>query len=372
MEDHLRIGFDGRLAGPLHAGIGRYSEELLKRVLFSKFPGHSVQWVVWVRPDHGMTWLEQRAAAENIQLRTTTISHYGLMEQTLWLRELYSTQLDLLHVPHFNVPLGYARPFVVTIHDLLWHSQRDSRATTLSPWMHMLKYAAYRVVSESAIQRARAILVPSQQVQKEIAQYTGRRNKVFVTYEGIPEVYRLAGLAKAKKEPFIVYTGSLYPHKNIEVVLRALQGMKDTRLKLVSTRSVFTEKTRERARALGVEDQLEFLGFVPDEELIRLYGRARALVQPSKSEGFGLTGLEAMAVGCPVIASSLPIFKEIYGEHAQYFDPDSPNELALALGREVSAQALKEARSHALGYSWDKLAEETIQVYEMLLAHSGS
>lgn len=319
-----------------------------------------------------MSWLEERAATGNIELRQVTIPHYGLAEQSLWLWELWGASLDLLHVPHFNVPIGYFGPFVVTIHDLLWHTQRDARATTLSPRMYQLKHMAYTLVSESAIRRAKAVLVPSRQVQKEVARLTGRRSQVFVTYEGIPEVYRSASRPTAKREPFVVYTGSLYPHKNIEVVLQALRKMKHLRLKLAGTRSVFMDQVKERARALSVEKQVDFLGFVPDDELIKLYRRARALVQPSKSEGFGLTGLEAMAAGCPVVASSLPIFKEVYGRHAVYFDPDSPEELADALHKQPPASSdLQAAREHALSFSWDRMAQETAHVYEMVLAHLG-
>jgi glycosyltransferase involved in cell wall biosynthesis len=296
------------------------------------------------------------------------VPHYGLLEQTSWVWELSMAGLDLLHVPHFNVPLSYRGRFVVTIHDLLWHAQRDPGATTLSPLWHRLKYRGYRLVSESAIKRAAAVLVPSRVVQQEIERITGRKDQVAVTYEGIPDAYRGVDSVSAPREKFIVYTGSLYPHKNLEVVLRSLIDSPDLRLMVASTRSVFTDRMKRRARALGVERQVEWLGFVPDEELIGLYRRARALVQPSKSEGFGLTGLEAMADGCPVVASDIPIFREIYGGHAVFFNPDDPQALAGRLAAPVpDKDQLAAAKKHAESFSWQRMAEETLAVYNSVL-----
>ncbi len=370
MKNHLRIGIDARLAGPAHAGIGRYEEELLRHLLaVDSVQGRAIGWVVWVSPKHDLSWLAELATSGRVELRQTTIPHYGLLEQTLWVKELIAARLDLLHVPHFNVPLAYSGRLVVTIHDLLWHDQRDSRATTLAPIWHRLKYWGYRLVSESAIKRAGAILVPSRVVADELARLTGRVDQVFVTPEGIPDLYRESPTGVVKRESFVIYTGSLYPHKNLEVLLQSLTRLPDLNLKVASTRSVFTDRLKQRARALGVEKQVEWLGYVPDEALIDLYHRARALIQPSKSEGFGLTGLEAMAAGCPVLASDIPIFREVYGEHAHFFNPDDSAELARNLRQPFpTADKLSTARDYARSFSWQRLAAQTLDVYNTVLA----
>lgn len=377
----IRIGFDARLAGSRHAGIGRYAEQLLRYFLenIRTFQKKSITWVVFIPKDHDLTWLENTAKKNtHIEIVTVAIRHYSLLEQMWWPWILWKSELDLLHVPHFNVPVFYPRAFTVTIHDLLWHQQRDPRATTLVPWMHRLKYGAYRLVSTVAIWRAGYVFVPSKVVQKEVTRYTRRLANVVVTYEGVGEPYRSATLtekrSRPKKEraPYCVYTGSLYPHKNVAVVLRALRLLPEMKLLIASARSVFTDRFLDQAARAGVSNQVEWLGYVPDKELIPLYQDAVAVIQPSLSEGFGLTGLEALATGTPVIAADRPIFHEIYGEHAQYFFPLDGYELHQLL-KSVHADppTLSQRRAfrrHALAYEWSKTGRETWEKIAKLLS----
>lgn len=372
----LRIGFDARLAGPKHAGIGRYSEQLLQRLLtqLTLADGdQAVQWVVFVHPDHGMIGLDELAAADHVEVRETTIRHYSWQEQSHWLRELNSAALDWLHVPHFNVPLLYRQPFSVTIHDLLWHKHRDPHATTLTPAVHAVKRVGYELVSESAIKRAKVVFVPSQFVKADVYRQTGRDLDVHVTPEGVGDPYRSVPLVQSgeekrsrrKKEraPYFVYTGSLYPHKNVEVVLRALRLLPAFRLKVASARNVFTDRVMETARRFGVQHQIDWLGFVPDEELIRQYQGAVALVQPSLAEGFGLTGLEALAVGCPAVLSDIKVFREIFSESGWYFPRLDGKQLAetlLHLEKSPPKPALRRQwQQFARSYDWDHMAQQT-------------
>lgn len=365
MPQPLRFGFDARLAGSRHAGIGRYSEELLERLLKeTTVDGLLVRWVVWVFPDHDLPWLTQLSNEGRVEVRETRCRHYTLKEQTLWLRELYDAHLDLLYVPHFNVPVLYRRPFVMTLHDLLWHTQSDSRATTLSPWMYRLKRHAYRFVSESSIKRARMVVVPTKVVADQVAELTKRTEGVVVIPEGVAGPYvRIQGVGKPDyKRPFCVYTGSLYPHKNFAVVLEALRLDPAMRVVVASSRNIFQKEARELAKKLGVSSQVEWKGFVADKELAAFYQKSIALIQPSRAEGFGLTGLEALATGSSVIASDIPVFHEVYGESARYFSPDSAQELVETWKCLQERPPQNEQRvswqKRARGYLWDTVAEK--------------
>jgi len=303
------------------------------------------------------------------------IRHYTLEEQIKVPLAFQAAKLDLLHVPHFNVPLGYRRPFIVTIHDLLWHSRRDPRATTLPAWQYRLKYGAYRFVSQSAMQRAKAILVPTQFVKQEVAVYVDRPDKIVVTSEGMsqtfldfPSVGSQKRSHKTKERaPYVVYTGSLYPHKNVTVILKALRQVPDLQLKVVTARSIFLDDFWQQARQEGVEKQVEVLSALSDEEVQQLYQTALALVQPSFSEGFGLTGLEAMATGCPVIASDIPVLREVYGDHATFFNPYQAEQLVNVFHQLLSQPPLKAdlqaAQKFAQQYRWNKVAAKTWAVY---------
>ena len=149
----MRIGIDARLAGSAHGGIGRYIEELLRFLTLSE----EHRWVVFLHHKGQLPWLE---SCKDVEIVYAPIRHYTLQEQLAMPRIFSDAKLDLLHVPHFNIPLMYQGRFVVTIHDLLWHERRDRNATTLSPFMHILKYHVYKFVAETAIRRAEKVLVP--------------------------------------------------------------------------------------------------------------------------------------------------------------------------------------------------------------------
>lgn len=376
-----RVGFDARLAGSQHAGIGRYSEQLLKYLL--ELPqSRRWQWLVYVRQAKQLAWLNKYS---NVEVRVVNIAHYSWQEQLQWWWVLRQDQLDLLHVPHFNVPILYRRPLVVTIHDLLWHQHRDPLATTLQPWVHRFKHLAYRIVSNQAMRQARKIFVPTVVVKKQVEAIISQSSKILVTSEGISADYQQAPLRtkapvkktisslknKFQQSSYIVYTGSLYPHKNVDLVLQALSAWPNLHLKVVSARNVFTAKMQERAQELGVARQVEWLQNVDDQQLVKLYQKAVALVQPSLAEGFGLTGLEAMAVGCPVIASQTPVFEEVYQDNVNFFNPHSVTELIQVieqvLTKPPTLKKLQTAQKFARGYEWLAVAEQTGQAYQQVL-----
>ncbi len=369
----LRLGFDARMAGPSHTGIGRYSQELLLHFLREKQLGKkTIKWVVFVDSQADLSWLDIREFP-GVEFRRVQIPHYGWKEQTLWVRELLEAKLDLLYVPHFNVPLLYPGRYILTLHDLLWHTQNDAHATTLPPWQHALKRLAYKVVSEQAVRRAQAVIVPSQVVAADVAQLIGRKESVYVLPEGIPELYKKQPLQVGKvEEKYCVYTGNLYPHKNFTTILRALQLDPSMKLKVVGARSVFLEKMRTAAHEMGVDAQISWLGFVDDADLIRLYQGSLALIQPSLSEGFGLPGLEALAVGTPIIVSEIPIFREVYGKHAHYFPALSSEDLkntwsVLAVDPPSKAQR-QEYQKYAHSFDWQKTANEALAIFERHLS----
>ncbi len=120
-------------------------------------------------------------------------------------------------------------------------------------------------------------------------------------------------------------------------------------------------------------DKVEFLGYQTDQQLVKLMGQALALVHPSKSEGFGLTGLEAMAAGCPVISAQASALPEIYGDSALFFDPNSPSDLIAKINQlqkapELRRQLIAKGKVQVKKYSWDKMVSQTVKQYETCLS----
>jgi glycosyltransferase involved in cell wall biosynthesis len=200
--------------------------------------------------------------------------------------------------------------------------------------------------------------------------------KINVIYEGVSN--RESRIANLKSPaPYLLYIGSAYPHKNIALIFKALQKLtssplKDLKLKLVSSRSVFLDKLQSEAQRLGVGDRVEFLGYQTDDAIQTLFHQALALVHPSFSEGFGLTGLEAMAASCPVIASTATCLPEIYGDAALYFDPHSAVQLIDQIQQlcdhpKIRQDIIARGIAQSQKYSWTNTATQTIAVYNSII-----
>lgn len=376
------IGLDCRLSGLQHAGIGRYILNLGKRL---PYMARDVHWVYFVFSEDQALELFPDDKPKNVSIILTPIKHYSLAEQTRLGPLFVKANLDLLHVPHFNVPLNYSKPFLITIHDLLWHHHRGQEVTTLKGWKYWFKYFGYRLVVRAAVSRARHVFVPTHTIKKTFGSFFPKAvEKTSVTYEGVDEallnsVTNLANKPSPSKhnKNQLLYVGSLYPHKNIAVVLEALRKNSSLKLVLVGSRSVFQDKVRDQVREFNLNDQVEFAGFVPDDVLKELYRDSLALIQPSLSEGFGLTGLEALASGGRVVASDTPIFHEVYEDLAVFFDPHSAEDLLdkVAKIQEKLSQKHNGTDNNAQKtsnllqkYSWDRMAQQTLNQYKKTLS----
>jgi glycosyltransferase involved in cell wall biosynthesis len=365
-----RIGIDCRLAGSRHAGIGRYIKNLIQELVLCKT--ETTTWVVFFSD------LEQQqevlpSPPANWEVVFAPIRHYSLQEQLKMPAIFAAAKLDLLHVPHFNVPLAYRGKLIVTIHDLLWHEQRGTTVTTLSPVMYWLKYAFYHLIVRHAVTVATTVIVPAKTIRDTVAHYYPHmQNKIFVTYEGIDRSFtnHITQSRKTNHDEYaLIYTGSLYPHKNIKVVLQLLQQQPNITLTIIGSRSVFRDQIEQQCLEMAIADQVTFAGYVPDEKLATLYQQADALVQPSLSEGFGLTGLEALATGLPAIVSDIPIFREIYQDSAIYFIPSDPVSVYEALQQAVEQRTdlIHRAAGLLKRYSWQTMTEQVLHIYSQAL-----
>jgi glycosyltransferase involved in cell wall biosynthesis len=174
---------------------------------------------------------------------------------------------------------------------------------------------------------------------------------------------------------YFFYTGNAYPHKNLGRLIEAVVSLnKDldepVLLKIASSRNVFTERLSKVIGEAGAEKYVKLLGFVSDSELGGLYKNSVGFVFPSLSEGFGLPGIEAMDAGTLVLASNIPVFKEIYAKAAIYFNPldfssiENAMKNALSLPDEKRQEIIEFGKKFVKRYSWAKMAKETLKIYE--------
>lgn len=175
----MRIVIDGRFYGLENAGLGRYTLNLVQELARQDYKN---EYLLLLRKKY----FNRLKLPTNWTQILADFPHYGLQEQIALPRLIFSLKPDLVHFLHFNVPIFYHGPYVVTIHDLLMHRQKGFAATTLPAANYLVKRLGYKAVFARAIKKAKKVIVPSNAVKKELLNYYQiKPEKVVVTYEGI-------------------------------------------------------------------------------------------------------------------------------------------------------------------------------------------
>ncbi|MFA6909489.1 MAG: glycosyltransferase family 1 protein, partial [Patescibacteria group bacterium] len=317
----MRIVIDARFYGPYGKGLGRYTQKLIE---WLERVDTDNTYIVLLRKEN---WDAYQPVHPRWSKQLADFQWYSLDEQVKLPKLLRHLHPDIVHFPHFNVPLFYRGKFVVTIHDLILTHFPTRRATTLGPLVYALKHFAYSVVIRRAIARAKKVITVSEFSRNDlISTFHLDPSRVRVTLEGVDRVEKKHDEAASQHmstvfhldHPYLLYVGNAYPHKNIERLLEAFSIMAkknfEIRLVIVGREDYFQKRIRTRADDLGIRDRVIFPGFVNDIELRLLYSSARAFVFPSLYEGFGLPPLEAMAAGVPVVASRVTSIPEVLGD----------------------------------------------------------
>lgn len=364
----MKILVDARLYGLENAGLGRYLMNLLK---YLSLVDEKNEYVLLLRKKY----FNRLNLPPRFSGVLADFGHYSFREQLFLPALILKHKPDLVHFPHFNVPLFCPKPFVATIHDILMHRQKGLEATTLPPLLYFLKRLGYKGVFRRAVVSSRALIVPSNFVKREIVDfYKIDPKKVYVTYEGV----ELPPASKSKPDvpgPYFIYSGNAYPHKNLKRLIEATSELnalskEKHHLLIASARNVFIQRLEKMVRESRAGKFVKILGFVTDEELASLYKNSTGFVSPSLSEGFGLPGLEAMNAGTLALISDIPVFREIYKDAATYFNPydfssiASAMKEALNLTKEERKEKIEYGKEFVKRYSWRKMAEETLKIYE--------
>lgn len=364
----MRVGIDARFVGPEGTGLGKYTEKLIANL--QKIDTKN-DYVIFLRKTN---WSYLKLNATNFQKKLADVPWYSLEEQFKMPAIYNQANLDLLHVPHFNVPIFYRKKFVVTIHDLIHHHFSQESTTTRNYLLFKAKRIAYKMVIASAVRRSQKIIVPSNFVKSEIADnFKIKPEKIVVTYEAAEEEYQT--FKKQSFGDYILYVGNAYPHKNLNTLLDALKilstnyKLSRTSLTIVSPRSVFTERLENEVEKRSLKNKIKIIGYQEPAKLAKVFASARAYIFPSLSEGFGIPGLNAMAAGVPVIASKIPTLREIYQDAAVYFDPKDSKDIAQTISTVLNSskkrqELIERGQKQVKKYSWLEMAKETLSVYE--------
>src|SRR6185369_7835758 len=364
----MRIGIDGRLWS--ETGVGRYIRNLVWEL---QNLDKENEYVLFVTT--GFKIQDLRLKNKNWKVVETDIHWHSVAEQTKFPNILYKENLDLMHFPYFSLPILYAKPFVVTIHDLIINHFPTGKASTLPYPLYMVKRLGYKFVMDHAVKNSQKIIVPLNSVKEDvIKEFDIPKEKVCVTYEGVESRIKNQESRKNTKyeipdTKYFVYVGNAYPHKNLDFLIDGFGEFKkeftdDVKLILVGKDDFFYKRLRGRIERENIEN-IVLKHSVSDEELFALYANATAFVSASLMEGFGLSPLEAMSSSCPVLVSDIPSFREVCQDSAFYFDPKSVESLSHALDNVLSLDSkkrqehIKNGLARVNDFSWKKMAEET-------------
>jgi glycosyltransferase involved in cell wall biosynthesis len=290
-------------------------------------------------------------------------------------------KVDVIHHPFsFLNPLNVATPSVLTFHDM----QHEFFPEYFSPYEMKVRKEFYRPSAEQATR----IIAISQHVKSCLVdRYEINPEKIDVVHNGFNPAYRLLDDPDSLEEvrskyglsrPFMYYPAATWPHKNHKTLLEALKIMKeryrfDGQLVLTGIAMRANDKILGEIVRLGLEDEVKVLGYLPYDDLPRLYNLARVMVFPSLFEGFGIPLVEAMACGCPIACSNAASIPEVVGDAGKIFDPVSVEDMAEKIWHLWSDEALRQAlkikgSARAKLFSWDITARDTVKVYSKVIS----
>lgn len=363
----MRIGVDARKIKD--GGIGTYISELMERMIPAD-PAN--QYSLFFAPED---FSQYNYSWANVTKKINRSGKYSLREQVSFPFQARRERLDLFFFPHYTKSWWMPCPAVTTVHDLIHLRFPEYLPNSLA------KYYA-RVIIGRVCRSSEMVITGSEATKRDLLElFKIEQNKVKVIYNGVDhQTYRplqdeeRIGTFKKRYSlfrPFILYVGALKPHKNIPSLLKgySLSPLKGNFDLVIAT---FEEENREELNQLvaqlSLQDNLRYLFSLKKGELAMLYNCAHFLVFPSLYEGFGLPALEAMACGCPVIASNRASLPEVVGEAGLFFDPEEPEELAEKMSLLGNDEALrqelkKRGRAQAQKFRWERTAEMTLEVF---------
>lgn len=356
----LKVAFDTSSTRGRKTGIGSYTESLI--CALKKFvPQINV--------------LEMADGATADQRTPNRI----LREQFVIPRFAARSRAEILHLTGFACPFRASCPVVLDAHDMVGVLFAEN--FPLAARFYWSKYLPF------TLRFAQRLIVPSESAKKDVVRLAkipagqihviphGRNSNFgpILDQQVLKEVQQRLNLPS----DFLLFVSTLEPRKGVDTLIDAfarIAGRIPEDLVIVGRRGWYWEKLVRNVQEVGLENRVHFLDYIADKDLPPIYNLAKVFVFPSRYEGFGLTVLEAMSCGTPVISSNASSLPEVAGDAAVLVPPDDAEQLADEMMRVTADPSLRQelrmrGLEQAQKFSWERAAEETVRVYESLDAN---
>ena len=357
----LTIGIDARELLGEPTGVGRYLGELLRR--WTRRADAGSRELILYTPE-ALPFLKTIPATANVREVVAGTGRGTWWEQTHLRRAVRSDPPDVFFAGAYTAPLALGVPLAVTIHDVSFAARPD--------WFRPREGARRRLLTRQAARAAEVVFTDSEFSRGEIlARMSITADRIRVIPPGVTA--RVPG--GGPREPLVLFVGSIFNRRRLPALIMAFAAATamrpDARLVIAGAdRSYPPLDLAGLAADAGVEGRVEIKNYVTEPQLESLYSRASAFVFLSEYEGFGLTPLEALAAGVPIVVLDTPVAREVYGDAAWYVPRDNDvtsasQAIRSLLDDPASREPMLAAAPGVLGrYSWDVAAEQTLAAIE--------
>ena len=372
----MRVLVDATAIPADRGGVGRYVDALLPELV-----ALGLDLVVACQP--------RDVDATSVLVPSATVipapagaAHRGVRmawEQVGLPQLLRRTGAELLHSPHYTMPLAAGVPVVVTLHDATFFSHPELHSRVKSRY--------FRAATRTAVRRAAGLIVPSRATLDEVRRYVGGSAAHFqVAYHGVDrsvfhpvddaEQARVRAELDIGNRRYVGFLGTLEPRKNVPALIRgwvqAVEGMVNPPALVLAGGPGWDDQVGLAVAAVPGHLTVRLTGYLPIGDLSGFMSGAEVIAYPSLGEGFGLPVLEAMACGAAVLTTRELSLPEVGGDAVEYCgtqDTSIAHELQALLvdparRRELSGEAI----SRAAGFTWEAAARAHVEAFERALA----
>lgn len=371
----MKIGIEAqRIFRKNKHGMDMFALELIKQLQLFDFKN---EYFIFV---NNLEDLEALPKTSNFNIVKVNTSPYPLWEQYYLPKAVKDIGIDILHCTSNTCPITLKVPIILTLHDIIY----------LEKW-NFTEGTSYQIAGNLyrrwnvpiAVKLAKHILTVSDfEKNRIINQFKIESNSITTVYNGVGNHFKKITdnetLIRAKKlynlpDNYIFFLGNTDPKKNVIGVLKALSILKEngklgSKLFMLDINREYLYKLLRQINDISLLDDIVFYGYVPNSDLPAIYSQANLFLYPSLRESFGITLLEAMACGVPIITSNTSSMPEVAGNAAVYVNPFDPNEIANAI-YELQSNQNKQKNIISKGairveqFTWQANAIQTLDIY---------